>query len=281
MHLTGIRVRTGGFTYLGVLFLISVLAITAAAASVVWSIAGQRDAERELVFVGQQFQTAIEHYRATATDPALTYPRQLEDLLRDDRSITPQRHLRRLYADPMTGDSQWGLIKLPDGGIVGIHSLSDRKRYPRDFVAAGFSAPMSISYREWRFVAPSAVEMLAVTEAANPLISAPLPVLLQSPVAPVRQQRADGVDWPPAGEPESAVQPVIDRAVRPTQQDIRSRTPEACSRVAAHDEQSCQQVAGSAGEDAARACRDSAVQRSVACALGTSGGLPPLVRVAP
>ena len=170
MHLSTTRARSRGFTYLGVLFLISVLGITAAAASVVWSIAAQRDAERELVFMGRQFAAAIESYRARSTDPVLTYPRQLEDLLRDDRSITPQHHLRRLYVDPMTGDSKWGLIRLPDGGIVGVHSLSDRKPYPRAFVVAGFPAPSSTSYREWKFVAPSAAEMasaLAVPKSAS------------------------------------------------------------------------------------------------------------------
>lgn len=157
--------RPRGFTYLGVLFLISVLGITASAASVVWSIAAQRDAERELVFMGRQFAVAIDRYRARSTDPVLTYPRQLEDLLRDDRSITPQHHLRRLYVDPMTGDSKWGLIRLPDGGIVGVHSLSDRKPYPRSFVVAGVSAPGSTSYREWRFVAPSATDLVAALTA--------------------------------------------------------------------------------------------------------------------
>ena len=153
--------RSRGFTYLGVLFLISVLGITAAAASVVWSVAKQRDDERELAFNGRQFAAAIERYRAAATDPAQLYPRQLEDLLHDDRSITPARHLRRLYIDPMTGDSQWGLIRLPDGGIVGVHSLSDRKPFPRQFVDTRFSPPPALTYREWRFMAPSGGEALA------------------------------------------------------------------------------------------------------------------------
>ena len=264
------------------LFLISVLAMTAVAASVVWRIAKQRDDERELVFIGRQFTAAIEHYRAHSTDPALPYPRRLEDLLRDDRDITPQRHLRRLYVDPMTGDAQWGLIRLPDGGIVGVHSLSGRRPYPRTFVIAGFSVLGSTSYREWQFIAPSAVELLPVIAAANPVAPLPShPVLPQSPSVASRSQRPVGVDAPPAAEPEPAVEPTPDRVARPTQDDIRSRTPEACSRIAAYDEQSCQQVAGGAGEDAARACRDSAVQRGVACALGTSGGLPPLLRNAP
>lgn len=71
------------------------------------------------------------------------------------------------------------------------------------------------------------------------------------------------------------------RVSRPTPQELRSRTPEACDRLAAYDEQSCQQLAGSAGDDAARACRDSALQRSLACTQGQAGVLPPLVRSAP
>lgn len=277
--------RPRGFTYLGVLFLISVLAMTAVAASVVWRIAKQRDDERELVFIGRQFAAAIEHYRAYAGDPAQPYPRRLEDLLRDDRSITPQRHLRRLYVDPMTGDSQWGLIRLPDGGIVGVHSLSDRKPYPRTFVVAGFSAPESTSYQEWQFVAPSAADVVAAL-AVPKSVATPSPSF--SPASTPRSRRpAQPGNSPPPAEPKSPPleiaepEPTAQRAARPTQEDMRSRTPEACSRITAYDEQSCQQVADSAGEDAARACRDSSVQRAVACALGTSGGLPPLVRNAP
>lgn len=277
--------RSRGFTYLGVLFLISVLAMTAVAASAVWRIAKQRDDERELVFIGRQFAAAIERYRAHSADPALPYPRRLEDLLRDDRDIAPQHYLRRLYADPMTGDVQWGLIRLPDGGIIGVHSLSDRRPYPRTFVVAGFTPPVSTSYREWQFVAPSAAELLASFAPANPVTPSISPASPQSQSAMSRPQRPDAIDTLPAAEPEMAAEPAAettpDRVARPTQDDMRSRTPEACTRIAAYDEQSCQQVVGGAGEDAARACRDSAVQRAVACALGTSGGLPPLVRNAP
>lgn len=271
--------RARGFTYLGVLFLVSLLAMTAVAASAVWRIAKQRDDERELVFIGRQFAAAIEHYRAHSTDPTLTYPRQLEDLLRDDRGITPRRHLRRVYVDPMTGDVHWGLIRLPDGGIVGVHSLSDRRPYPRTFVVAGFTPPVSTSYRGWQFVASSAVELLAALAPASP--ETPPPSRPPSPPAVSRSQPPGVGDTLPAAEPEVAAEPAVERVARPTQDDMRSRTPEACSRIAAYDEQSCRQVAASVGEDAARACRDSAVQRGVACALGTSGGMPPLVRGAP
>ena len=165
--------RSRGFTYLGVLFIVSLLAITAAAASVVWATAQQREREVELVFIGRQFTAAIERYRAQSVAPALDagasptvnpaalYPRRLDELLRDDRALTPQHHLRRLFVDPMTGQPQWGLIRLPDGGIVGVHSLSERKPYPRTIVLAGFSAPTAAtSYRDWRFIAPSAEGLL-------------------------------------------------------------------------------------------------------------------------
>ncbi len=284
-RLTSRGARSRGFTYLGVLFLISVMAMTAVAASAVWRIAKQRDDERELVFIGRQFAAAIEHYRAQSPDSAQPYPRRLEDLLRDDRAITPQRHLRRLYVDPMTGDVQWGLMRLPDGGIVGVHSLSERKPYPRNSVVAGFSAQGSTSYQEWRFIAPSAADLVAVL-AVPKSVATPSPPRSAASTPGLRRPAQPNKSSPPA-EPEIPAPEIAElelsaeRVARPTQDDMRSRTPEACSRIAAYDEQSCQQVAGSAGDDAARACRDSAVQRGVACALGAPGGLPPLVRNAP
>ncbi|MBY0468421.1 MAG: hypothetical protein K2Q07_05540 [Burkholderiaceae bacterium] len=267
------------------LFLVSVLSITAAAAGAVWSVAKQREDERELVFIGRQFEAAIERYRAATNDPARPYPQALEELLHDDRRPVPVHHLRRLYVDPMTGDSNWGLIRLPDGGIVGVHSLSVRKPYPRSFVVAGFSHPSSISYREWKFVAPSAVDMVAALVSANaetlPLPSPVSPASAPRPQRPAPPGNSAPRAEPEAIEPEMASESTTERVARPTREDMRSRTPEACSRIAAFDEQSCEQVSGSAGDDAARACRDSAIQRSVACALGAAGSLPPLIRNAP
>ena len=62
------------------------------------------------------------------------------------------RHLRRLYRDPMTGETEWGLVKDPDGGIYGVYSLSADKPFKR----AGYPALYSHfdaarSYRDWTF----------------------------------------------------------------------------------------------------------------------------------
>lgn len=155
--------RSRGFTYLGVLFLISVLAMTAAMAGVVWSTVQRRENERELVFVGHQFQAAIERYRQRSTGAGALYPIRLEDLVRDTRAIQVQRHLRQLYPDPMTGGSQWGLIRLPDGGIVGVHSTSEREPLRRSFSGAQAQLSGAMSYRDWRFIAPSALALMGVS----------------------------------------------------------------------------------------------------------------------
>ncbi len=267
--------RQRGFTYLGVMFIVSVLAMTATLGAVVWSTAQQRDSERELVFIGQQFQAAIERYRRRSTDPASPYPKRLQELVHDDRGVDIQRHLRRIYVDPMTGEAKWGLIRLPNGGIVGIHSLSERKPYPRKFVAGGFVVPVGDSYRDWRFIAPGAAELLVPT--AGPRVADPAPAALQ------RQATAVLVDpRQPAVEPDSPVaepEPAQATAVaRPSPEDYRSRTPEACARIAAHEERLCLDTATRNGDEAGRACQESALARSVACSLGQEGALPALVR---
>ena len=151
------RERGRGFTYLGLMFLIALMSMAAAMASAVWSTTQRRDNERELVFAGRQFAAAIERYRKRSTDAARLYPRSLQELVLDDRGGQVHHHLRRIFADPLTGNRQWGLIKLPDGGIVGVHSLSERAPYKRGFVTADFPVPkVSRSYRDWYFVAPSA-----------------------------------------------------------------------------------------------------------------------------
>jgi len=151
-----------GFTYLGVLFIISLLGLTAAMASVVWSAAQQRENERQLVFAGLQFQNAIERYSTRAQAQQRHYPRQLDELLRDPRALGIQRDLRKIYVDPITGDKRWGLVRLPDGGIVGVYSLSDRQPLRTRFPSDGASGvKMADTYRDWRFIAPSAVDLLS------------------------------------------------------------------------------------------------------------------------
>lgn len=265
--------RQRGFTYLGVMFIVSVLAMTAAMAASVWSTMQRRDQERELLFVGLQYQQAIERYRSRSTGANPLYPRHIEDLLLDDRAPRVQRDLRQRYPDPITGSSEWGVIRLPDGGIVGVYSLSERSPLKRDWKDAGVAFPQSRRYRDWRFVAPSAVELLASAVDGK----------TESPAAGASGPRA--ADSSPVPLPEAAEVPTADQdagvpvsAPRPTPADYANRTPEACARIAAYEEQTCAQQALRVGEEAGRLCADSALKRSIACSVGAEGPLPALIR---
>ena len=208
------RERGRGFTYLGLMFLIALMGMAAAMASAVWSTTQRRDNERELVFAGRQFAAAIERYRKRSTDAARLYPRSLQELVLDDRGGQVHHHLRRIFVDPLTGSRQWGLMQLPDGGIIGVHSLSERAPFERGFVMADFPVPKdSRSYQDWQFVAPSALPLaiqaglVRVTDgsAAVP-VNAPAQTAEQplSPMQPTPAEPPDTAAPPPVAPPEAS-----------------------------------------------------------------------------
>ena len=116
--------RQQGFTLAGALILIAVAGAGMAAYGEMASHAAQREKEQELLFVGHQFRQAIGAFYDGTPGAAKQYPRKLEDLLQDQRYPALRRNLRRIYADPMTGKREWGLVNAPQGGIMGVYSLS-------------------------------------------------------------------------------------------------------------------------------------------------------------
>ena len=117
--------RQRGFTYSGLLFLVVLVTLALSGVATVWHTIAQREREAELLFVGEQISRAIEsYYRQSPARAQL--PRSLQDLLLDDRFLFVKRHLRRIYRDPMTGSTEWGLVMLGDG-VTGIYSLSTDK----------------------------------------------------------------------------------------------------------------------------------------------------------
>jgi hypothetical protein len=81
-------------------------------------------------------------------------PRQLEDLLVDRRAGGVRRHLRKIYADPLTGRLEWGLVKHPDGSIAGVFSLAPGtpiKQGGFDAHRAAFESAKR--YSDWTFAA--------------------------------------------------------------------------------------------------------------------------------
>ena len=118
-----------GFTYIGLLILVAIMGVTLAMIGTFWHTAQQHAREQQLLFIGNQFSSAIYAYYqnppSTGTNPGIKqFPKRLEDLLQDNRQPNTVRYLRKIFADPITGKFQWGLIKGADGGIVGVYSLS-------------------------------------------------------------------------------------------------------------------------------------------------------------
>jgi type II secretory pathway pseudopilin PulG len=134
-----------------VLFIVAIMGGSLALVGEMWQTSVKREKELELLFVGNQYRKAIERYYLSG--PQRQYPRALEDLLKDARLPATARYLRRIYPDPITGKAEWGMVKAPDGGILGVHSVSEeaplkRARFkPRD---AAFDGAQK--YSDWKFV---------------------------------------------------------------------------------------------------------------------------------
>jgi type II secretory pathway pseudopilin PulG len=145
------RVRkAAGFSYLTILIVVAIMGVGLALAGEVWHTAALRDREAALLHVGEQYRRAIERYYLAGPRQ---YPRSLADLLRDSRTPGVERYLRRLYPDPMTNSDDWGIVKAPDGGIVGVHSRAEGKpikaaNFPP--ALAGFEGARQ--YADWKFV---------------------------------------------------------------------------------------------------------------------------------
>lgn len=151
--LAGKRGSEQGFTYLGVLFAVALLGTQLALAGLVWSFAQERQKERELLFVGDQFRTAIARYYLNPNGPQKEYPKRLEDLVRDPRYTGTIRHLRKIYADPITGKIEWGLIKSPDGSILGVYSLSNKTPIKTgNFLPSDHLFENKPRYSDWKFI---------------------------------------------------------------------------------------------------------------------------------
>ncbi len=142
----------GGFTFLGLLFLIALMGLMASVAATTWTFTVQRDKELDLLFVGHEYRVALTRYAAAHARQAQPFPTDLRQLLGDDQLISV-RYLRRPYFDPMTGGADWGLVRTPQGGITAVYSLSSRapvRRQPPTF-DDGIDFRSALSYRDWVF----------------------------------------------------------------------------------------------------------------------------------
>ncbi|MEY2689787.1 MAG: hypothetical protein RL375_3986 [Pseudomonadota bacterium] len=158
--------RQRGVSYLMLLLTMALSGIVLAGAATVWSHAQRRERETQLLWVGGQIRQAITAYaRMASLSDAGTpggapvagdhrYPARLEDLLLDDRSLTPRRYLRQVYVDPITRSTDWGLIRNEAGRIVGVYSRSeDTPIKTGHFATADADFEGARRYADWRFSA--------------------------------------------------------------------------------------------------------------------------------
>ena len=146
--------KPAGFTYLGMLALLSVLLMFSTAATQWSHQQTRRNQEAELLFVGHQYRTAIWNFRMSMG----RWPSGLQEMLNAaPGSDQPRRFLRRIYIDPITGKSQWGLIQAQTGGIQGVYSLSPLTPIKQtQFQLEDESFAGARKYSDWKFLATTA-----------------------------------------------------------------------------------------------------------------------------
>jgi type II secretory pathway pseudopilin PulG len=157
--------RLRGFVLLLPLLAVALIAGVSAHSLQLASQISRRSAEQQLLFVGTEFEKALLGYAGLG---GISGPTTLEDLLKDSRHPGIRRHLRRIYEDPMSGGSEWGLIRDPAGRIVGIYSLAAGTPIQQKGFANGYEHfEAADSYAQWVFGLPAAKRKPITSSSSN------------------------------------------------------------------------------------------------------------------
>jgi len=135
------------------MFLVGVLSIVSVRAIESTLTRERRDHEADLLARGTAYRNAIRQYYLGGPGSAQSYPKELKELLYDQRLTRPTRPLRKLYRDPMVRSGEWGLVHNEAGDLIGVYSLSKvrpvkRAGFPKEF--ANFANAQR--YSDWKFV---------------------------------------------------------------------------------------------------------------------------------
>jgi type II secretory pathway pseudopilin PulG len=151
-----------GFAYLLLLLAVALIGLSAAAAVNLGATMARRDAERQLLAIGAEFEQALRSYAggpagALGAAPGARGPRTLEELLKDPRTPGVRRHLRQIYADPLTGSADWGMVLDGEGFLIGIYSRSALRPIQKSGFDPRWAAfEKAETYRDWVFgIVPS------------------------------------------------------------------------------------------------------------------------------
>lgn len=163
----------GGFMLLGVLIVLALAALGAVQTGQRLVDERQRANEDELLFVGEQYREAIQSYWRASPRGVHAWPVKLDDLVEDRRFPEPRRHLRKLFADPLSPDTPWGVVRLGNA-VIGVYSQASGL----PFRQAGFSDQQrgfedAQNYAAWRFVAAVPAVQAAPARPVAPRSSVP------------------------------------------------------------------------------------------------------------
>ncbi len=146
--------RQRGFSYIGLLILLALLATLGAGSLQLGAVVQRRGAEESLLAAGAAWSEALRSYALSSRPGEPEAPLSPRELLRDPRFPATVRHLRQVPVDPITGVATWGFVQEEGSGrILGVYSLSSA----RPIKVAGFDPRFpgfdgKSSYREWRFL---------------------------------------------------------------------------------------------------------------------------------
>jgi type II secretory pathway pseudopilin PulG len=175
-----------GFTYAGILIAVALVGLSLAMTGEAWQTTVQRERERELLFAGDEIRRAITQYYESTPGTGKQFPKSLDDLVRDSRYPTTRRYLRKVYPDPMTGQREWGLVKGPGDGIMGVYSLSRKTPLKRANFPPQYTAfEKAESYAAWLFAYSDSQGQAGRTEATAPAPGVPQPAGTPIPASAV------------------------------------------------------------------------------------------------
>jgi type II secretory pathway pseudopilin PulG len=138
---------------IGVLVMLALAAAGAVQTGQRLADAQQRDNEEDLLWVGEQYRSAILAYAQQGPNGVRVPPMRLEDLVQDSRYPQARRHLRKLYADPLSPSTSWGVIR-QGNGIIGVYSQAPGEPFRKTgFAATQTGFDNAKQYADWRFVA--------------------------------------------------------------------------------------------------------------------------------
>ena len=150
------RASQSGYTLVALLVAVFVIALGLAVAGPTWRQQNRRAQERELLRVGMLYAHALASFRDHSPGSLKAYPRSLDELLLDPRYVGVQRHLRRLYPDPVDPTRPWGLTHDADGNITGVYSQTTDAPVATGSIDLGdlVLAPAN-RYSDWKFSLPT------------------------------------------------------------------------------------------------------------------------------